>query len=320
MYLASTAPDWAFINPKEYFDYNRATGSNAIACQAYTHGGYAFYPTKLGPVAPGPGSELLPRLYELAKKAGLPFWSYFCVGIDITLSSLRPNWRIPADHPEILGEGIFLGPESPWTDLLCARIREFLTDYPVDWMLFDWFVYGNTSPDTYRVQPVWFAEEPFKEIIGRPMPGHAREISDEENLRYKREVLSRQFRRIRDAVRETSPGTRIIFNVPYQRAAEPLWVGHPMLDESDGLFAECSRSEVLDWLLSVRKPHQRVMTTIIGRMEKGECDPGSWRHWYDKDCDFFGYAWGTPPQVRAHPFYDEGLKVIRQAFHAMKQR
>ena len=37
----------------------------------------------------------------------------------------------------LLGEGIFLGPESPWTDLLCARIKEFLTDYPADWMLFE---------------------------------------------------------------------------------------------------------------------------------------------------------------------------------------
>jgi len=26
--------------------------------------------------------------------------------------------------------------------------------------------------------------------------------------------------------------------------------------------------------------------------------PFYWREWYDKGCDFFGYAWGSPPDFR----------------------
>ena len=54
--------DWAFINPKEYFEWHKAFGVNVMFCQAYTFGGYAFYPTNLGAEAPGPGRDLFPEL------------------------------------------------------------------------------------------------------------------------------------------------------------------------------------------------------------------------------------------------------------------
>jgi hypothetical protein len=309
----SAAHEWAHVDPREYFDYHIAFGNNAIFCHAFTFGGYAFYPSRLGPVAPGPGQQLLPRLYELTRQAGLPFWSYFCVGTDVTLSAQRNDWVIPNSRMGGMG---FLGPETEWTDLLCARLKEFLVQFPVDWILFDWFFYGSWVP-RFRVQPATFAAAPFQEIIGRPMPERAEEITTEESLKYKREVLTRQFRRIRDTVRQTSPATRIMFNVPYLEAREPLWVDHQMLSESDGLFAESTKPEILEWLLSIRQPHQRVMTTIIGQLEKGLCDPESWRTWHQKGCDFMGYAFCTPPVLKPHPYYEDGLRIVREGFRRM---
>jgi hypothetical protein len=315
--VAPSAPqDWAFVDPQAYFDWHRELGSNAAFCQAYAFGGYAFYPTKLGPVAPGPGAELLPRLFDLSRRAGMPFWSYFCVGADLATCVVRPSWIVPGSRA--YGHHGFLAPESPWTDLLCARVEEFLRAYPVDWLLFDWFVYGSLKTDEFRVEPAWFAREPFQQIIGRPMPEAAEAISPEECLHYKRETLARQFRRLRDAVKAASPATRILFNVPYWRPEEAIWVGHPMLNESDGLFAECSRDDVVEWLLRIRKPDQIVMTTILGRMEEGECDPGTWRKWHERGCHFFGYAWGIPPDFRPHPCYEAGIEVVRQAFQAIR--
>ena len=87
--------------------------------------------------------------------------------------------------------------------------------------------------------------------------------------------------------------------------------------ESDGLIAECTRSEVMDWLLSIRKPHQRVMTTIVGRIEEGECEASTWREWYDKGCDFFGYAHGRPPHIKLPAMYDQEFEIVRQAFNEM---
>ena len=78
-----------------------------------------------------------------------------------------------------------------------------------------------------------------------------------------------------------------------------MWVDHPMLNECDQLIAESS-NDVVDWLLKIRKPHQRVMTTIIGiEGNEGGCDPNSWKKWYEAGCDFFGYAHATPPDLRA---------------------
>jgi hypothetical protein len=192
----SAPHDWAFVDPKEYFEWHRAFGNNMTFCQAYTFCGYAFYPTKLGPVAPGPGQELLPKLFDLSRKAQMPFCTYFCIGADLIMSNMRDPWVIPTSRQLPHAYYGFLGPESPWTDLLCARIGEFLTDYPVDWIMFDWFVYGSLTPDKFHVQPAWFVEKPFKEIIGHAMPERAEDITPEESLTYKRAVLARQFLRI----------------------------------------------------------------------------------------------------------------------------
>ncbi len=259
----------------------------------------------------------MPRLYDLAVKHGQPFCGYFSVNIDLITSNLRDEWVIPTSRNHPYSSQGFLAPESPWTDLLCDRIHEFLTMYPVDYLQFDMFDYGGMGPD-FQVQPAWFVKKPFAEIIGRPMPETAAEITPEESLQYKREVLARQFRRIGETVRQASPRTKIGFNVPFFHAAEPLWVDHPLLAESDFLVAESSREEIIDWLVSVREPGQSIMTTIIGHPEKGQTDPHQWKKLVEKGCDmFFGYAWGTPPDFHPHRHYDEDLAIVHRAFEEM---
>ena len=310
----SLPQDWAFINPREYFDWHLALGNNVMFCQAYTFGGYAFYPSKLGAVAPGPGCHLLPRLFDLSRKAKIPFWSNFSVSWDLIMRGMRGEWTFPHNPA-----GWCLAPETPWTDLLCERVREFLSQYPVDWILFDMFLYGDVDTDAFHVQPSSFVEKPFQEIIGRPMPAKADEITPNESLRYKREILARQFRRLRDAVKQTSPETKIIFNVPYLAANAAIWDHHPMMMESDGLFAESTKPDVVEWLLRAKQPGQRVMTTLIGHLEAGRCDPMLWRQWYARGCDFFGYAQGTPPDFRPHSFWKEQMEIIRAAFGEIEQ-
>jgi hypothetical protein len=211
-----------------------------------------------------------------------------------------------------------LAPESPWADLLCARLEEFLRQYPVEWINFDWFAYGSVKPDEFAVQPAWFVEKPFHEIIGRAMPDTAAGITPAESLAYKREILARFYRRIRETVRRASPGTRAFFNVPFWKPGEALWVDHPMLNESDMLVAE-STDEIVDWLLSIRKPGQRVMTTIAGR-GGGLSQPGTWRKWHEAGCDFFGYAWATPPDFRPHRAYAADLAITRAAYREVAQK
>jgi hypothetical protein len=199
--------------------------------------------------------------------------------------------------------------------LLCARVTEFLRLYPVEWIVFDWFVYGSLESNGLPVQPAWFVKGPFKEIIGREMPDDAAQITPAESLHYKREVLARQFHRIREAVHAGNPETKIYFNVPYRKPGEALWVDHPMMNESDMLLAESS-DEVVPWLLKIRKPHQRVMTTVVGRQD-GVCDPTTWKKWFEAGCDFFGYAWGTPPDFRPHPAYAAAVEIVRHAYRQM---
>jgi len=308
--LPSAPQDWAFVDPRAYFQWHVDFGNNAVFLQAYTYGGYAFYPSKLGPVAPGPGRELLPRVFELTRKNGMPFWSYFCVGADIAMNAYHPEWLVPGSR--VHWQHGFLGPESPWTDLLCARVEEFLTDYPADWLIFDWFCYGDQADHSFPVQPCWFVEKPFAEIIGRPMPADAADITPEESLRYKRVIMERQFRRIQAAVRQTSPATKIAFTPPYWGPAEPLWADHPMLAESDGLLAEYSKPETMEWLLRSRRPGQRLIGTPMGA--GGVMDVETILAWVDKGCDLNGYFWGSPPKFAPHPSFQASLDRIQEAF------
>ncbi len=308
--------DWAGLDPAEYFAWHRDFGVNIMFLQGYVFGGYALYPTKLGPVAPGPGAELFPKVFKLADKAGLPFCGYFSTGLDLIASHLRDDWVVPTSRNHIWAG--MLAPESPWTDLLCARITEFLKLYPVEWINFDCFNYGKYDCNEFPVQPSPHVKGPFREIIGREMPEQAADITPEESLRYKREIMARQYYRIREAMHAGNPGTKANFNVPFFKPAEPMWVDHPMVNECDQLIAESSDDAIMDWLLKIRKPHQRVMTTITGRPhDPGLCDPNSWRKWYDAGCDFFGYVHGIPPDFRPPGMYKDQADIVRQAYQQM---
>ncbi len=311
-FFPASAEDWAFINPQEYFDYHKNFGVNIMFLQAYNFAGYAYYPTKFGPIAPGPGGNLFPEVYRLCQKDHMPVHAYFCVGTDLIVSNHRDAWVVPTSKNEY-GHWGYLAPESPWTDLLCARIDEFLRRFPVEWIMFDWFGYGNIEINGLPVQPAWFVKEPFKEIVGREMPEKAADITPEESLKYKREILARQYYRIRETVHKASRETKIYFNVPFRVPAPDLWVNHPLLNESDMLFAElqdCDGVDVTDWLLKIRKPHQRVMTSL-------NCAPQNWKKWYDKGCDFFATTQGTPPDFIPDPAQADRLKIISAAFKEM---
>lgn len=309
----SMAHELAGADPDAYVEWHLEMGCNVLFQHAYTFNGCAWYPTRLGPRVPEPGTEFLKGVLDRAHGAGLPFHSYFCVGQDRFIAANRPDWLVP--ESEAFGAGM-LAPESGWTDLLCRRVEEFVAAYPVDGILFDWFSYGDLKPD-FPVRPAPFVEEPFEEINGRPMPEKAEEISDEESLRYRREVLARQFRRLRDAVKSHRPECLVYFNVPYRSPAEKLWVKHPMLVESDLLFAECSRPDVVNWLLSVRGQDQGVMCVLSGRLDEAQCYPKTWRRLYEQGCDFFGYCFPDPPGMLPGPWYDEDLSVVREAFHSL---
>lgn len=318
--IPSAPQDWAFVDPKEFLDWHIELGINTFFCWAYTFSGYAFYPTRLGPVAPGPGQEFLPRLYDMCKSSNIDFLSYFCVGTDLIMTNMHDDWVVPDSRNNMayyMPQG-FLAPESPWTDLLCERIEEYLKTYPSEWILLDWFGYGSTRSD-YNVQPAWFVKKPFKEIIGREMPEDASGITPEENLKYKREILSRQFYRLKDVINKTSPKTKMMFNMPYWYAEDPLWVDHPVMNESDMLHAECTDESILNWLLKVRKPHQRVMTCILGRLEEeGACNTNSWEKWHSLGCDFVGCHIPIPPEFRPPDHYLEKIEIVKDAFKKIK--
>ena len=182
------------MDARQYFDWHREFGNNVMYCQAYCSSGYALYPSKLGPVGRGKAAQLFPDLYTLARKAKMPVWSYFCVSADLFQSREHPEWIVPGSGQGSYGHGGFFGPETPHTKLVCARLREFLKDYPVDWLLLDWFVYGSLKTDEALVQPAEFVQQPFQRSLVGPCLPRPGDITPQEHLKYKRVTLEHQFR------------------------------------------------------------------------------------------------------------------------------
>lgn len=53
-------------------------------------------------------------------------------------------------------------------------------------------------------------------------------------------------------------------------------------------------------------------STVVGRRD-GVSDPNTWKKWFEAGCDFFVYAWGTPPDFRPHPDYASAVDTVRAA-------
>jgi hypothetical protein len=157
-------------------------------------------------------------------------------------------------------------------------------------------------------------ERPFREIVGRAMPSRIEDITPTENLSYKREVLARQFRRIRDTVKRASPATKICFNVPFWEPAEALWVDHPMVRESDGLIAETTNAPLVEYLLAIRRPGQRLSLAVVNCLDGFRFDTETWKTWYERGCDFQGYAWGSPPDWRPAARFRGVVDAYRETF------
>ena len=206
------------------------------------------------------------------------------------------------------------GPESPWTDLLCARITEFLRQYPVEWINFDAFTYGKYRASNFKIRPAWYVKKPFREIIGREMPDDAAKISADESLAYMREVLARQFHRIQEAMHQGNPGTKANFNPPYFAPTSPSGSTIPWSTKAINWWPNQPTTSCPGCCGSASRIS--AMTTIVGR-EGGLSKPDTWRRWYQAGCDFFGYAWSTPPDFRPHPKFVKELEITCAAYHEM---
>lgn len=312
---------YADMDLQAYLDYHFRFDVTEFWMPTSNWAGYAYYPTRLNCVAPGMLGDLFPRVLDACRERGLRCWGYFCVGADLLIASTEPSWRLPPTGEHDMPWPM-LAPDSPWIDLVEQRIVEFLQRYDVDSIMLDWFVYGALAGkgEGYVVPKTQWSAPRFEALLGRPMPDDPAEITPEENLAYKRHVLGENARRLARTIRAVKPDVEVVFNLPYHRADDPMWVDHPVLEVSDLLFAESSDPEVVNWLLKVRRPEQRVMCMIHGRLEEGFCFPELGLDWAEKGCDLFATTHPETPHVRHHPIHEKSLEQVKQVYAELGRR
>ena len=84
-----------------------------------------------------------------------------------------------------------------------------------------------------------------------------------------------------------------------------------MVRESGGLLAEYSKPETMEWLLSIRKPHQALIATPMG---PANMTAQSIKDLFARDCGMCGYLWGVPPVLKPHSRFEKQLQTVSRAF------
>ena len=206
--LKNTRPD-----PAAIVKMIRSAGGNTIRVGMFSHQGYAYYPSKIAPEAPGlAGRDLLAEFGEACRLLDVRFAVYLNSKWVLDLYRQHPDWAVKIKGKVFSFRGVdpasslviyAMCPCSPFHDYFTGIIRE---------------VVGRSSPDCVYIDN--FAVIPFctckfcREKFGVPIPGR-KSWRSTERQRYLAWVVEESRRLAAGmvaAARSGNPKMPVVFN------------------------------------------------------------------------------------------------------------
>ena len=138
---------------------------------AVCHGGYSYYPTKIGVVHPGLRRDFTGEMTAALKKRGLRTITYLKAGWDRQHHKLHPEWiynRDPARKAgDPTGEEAQMCLNSPWVDEVeIPQMKEILSLYSVDGYFLDIVLHQYIESNCY----CQYCRQSFAREVGGDMP------------------------------------------------------------------------------------------------------------------------------------------------------
>ncbi len=133
--------------PYEGFDAEAAAtilkeaGFQMVSCFAVCHGGYSYFPKKIGVTHPGLKCDFTGEMTAALKKRGIRVLAYVSVGPDRRFRQEHPDWmtvRNPATPAQPRGDLAQMCVNSPWLDQAhIPALEEIVSLYGVDGFFLD---------------------------------------------------------------------------------------------------------------------------------------------------------------------------------------
>jgi len=136
--------DW---DPEHFAHTLRAAHVASVTVFAKCHHGMNYYPTRIGPVHPALGFDLLGEQIRACHGAGIRCPIYLSVGFDVDAAARHPEWRQVRTDGRLAGPGP-LEPGFPllcvntaYADELAAQTEELMDRYACDGFFYDIVMY-----------------------------------------------------------------------------------------------------------------------------------------------------------------------------------
>ncbi|MFN0169982.1 MAG: alpha-L-fucosidase [Bryobacteraceae bacterium] len=135
------------------------------------HGGYSYYPTKIGVVHPGLKHDFTGEMTKALKKRGIRTLIYMKAGFDRQRHRTHPEWLCVHDASKQIatpsGDSGEMCLNSPWVDeVQIPQAKEVLARYDPDGFFFDIAVHQFITANCY----CRYCRESFAREVGGEMP------------------------------------------------------------------------------------------------------------------------------------------------------
>ncbi len=188
-------------------------GFQMVCYFAVCHGGYSYYPTKVGVVHPGLKRDFTGEMTAALKKRGIRTMLYMKAGWDRRDYRTNPEWianHNPSSNTGVAGEdGAEMCLNSPWVDRVqIPQMKEVISLYDVDGLFFDIAVHQFITANCY----CRYCRESFGREVGGDLPVSDSDANAFAYRKWANRRLEAYMEKIHKALNEQKPGIILVHN------------------------------------------------------------------------------------------------------------
>ena len=166
-------PDWnktflSKLDAEEFADTVLSGNPTSVMVYCNSHVGFAYYPSKVGPVFPGVAEhDFTGRVLERCHRKNVAVVAYYSAIFNNAVFLAHPEWRIKPMGGDDVYEKKRYGvccPNSPYRDFAVSQIEEICRKYPFDGIFVDMLFWPHVCCCKY-------CEKRFEQKYGGEIPG-----------------------------------------------------------------------------------------------------------------------------------------------------
>jgi arylsulfatase A-like enzyme len=248
---------FAKSDPADHFAWYKMMGVTTIQTFCVSTNGYAWYKNGVVPEQPGLVHDYLPEMVKLGHAEGMKVFGYFTIGANPRWAKLRPDLNYGAGKDGQISGGYHVVYTDEYLKFLSTSIADAVGKTGIDGFMIDWLWQPSRKVTNGR----WIEAEKklYKQLMGKPYPGD-KELTSRDELAYSRKALTRAWKAIRKAAKDTSPDCKVWLTV--NKMDHPHMLDSEIYQEVDWLMNEAGDMERISHIKDMIGNHSRLITCM----------------------------------------------------------